>query len=125
MSRIVIIEDNPQNARLEARILRRAGHEVWVAEDGEVGLNMVLESSPDLLLVDLGLPDIDGQTIVAMLRQNDQFNYMPIIAVTAWPEPAAQDMARAYGCDGLIHKPIDTRTFAAKVARLSQEARRS
>lgn len=116
MSRIVIIEDNAENARLAERILRRAGHEVFTAEDGEVGLNMVLENTPDLLLVDLGLPDIDGQTVVAMLRQNERFYSMPIIAVTAWPERAALDMARAYGCDGVISKPIDTRTFAEQVA---------
>jgi CheY-like chemotaxis protein len=120
MSRIVIIEDNPQNARLEERILRRAGHQVLVAKDGEIGLDMVLANDPDLLLVDLGLPDIDGQTVVALLRQNERFSGMPIIAVTAWPEPAAHDMARAYGCDGLISKPIDTRTFADQVTRFSR-----
>jgi two-component system, cell cycle response regulator DivK len=116
MSRIVIIEDNPQNAHLASRILQRDGHEVLVAEDGELGLSIVLENLPDLVLVDLGLPDMDGQTVVAMLRQYDQFKFTPILAFTAWPEETAYDMAYAYGCDGVIIKPIDTRHFAEQVA---------
>lgn len=120
MSQIVIIEDNAQSARLAERILKRAGHEVLIASSGEVGLNMVIDGEPDIVLVDLGLPDIDGQTIVAMLRQYDQFKKLPIIAFTAWPEPNAHSMAIAYGCDGVITKPIDTRRFAEQVALYTQ-----
>ena len=116
MSRIVIIEDNPQNARLAEKILRRYGHEVVLAQDGEDGLNKVFETCPDLVLVDLGLPDIDGQTVVAVLRQDSHLEATPILAFTAWPEHAAQEMARAYGCDGVIIKPIDTRRFGQQVA---------
>jgi CheY-like chemotaxis protein len=116
MSRIVIIEDNPQNARLAEKILRRDGHEVVLAQDGEDGLSKVFESKPDLVLVDLGLPDIDGQTVVAVLRQESNLETVPILAFTAWPEHAAQEMARAYGCDGVIIKPIDTRQFGKQVA---------
>ena len=116
MSQIVIIEDNAQNARLAARILRRAGNKVTVAESGEIGLNLILETPPDVVLVDLGLPDIDGQTVVGLLRQYDQFKSLPIIAFTAWPEESVRSMANAYGCDGVITKPIDTRRFAEQVA---------
>lgn len=115
MSRIVIVEDNLQNARLACRILRRDGHEVLVAEDGEAGLMMILQTLPDLILMDLGLPDIDGQTIVAMLRQQPHLAQVPILAFTAWPEGAAQQMAQAYGFTGLLTKPINTRTFAGQV----------
>jgi len=115
MNRIVVIEDNEQNARMAEKLLQHAGHEVTLAEDGESGLTTVLELHPDLVLIDLGLPDVDGQTIVAMIRQQPDLAHMPIIAFTAWPEDTAEQMARAYGCDGVINKPIDTRQFAGQV----------
>lgn len=115
MSRIVIIEDNPQSARMATKLLENAGHQVITAEDGESGMIKVLEHLPDAVLVDLGLPDIDGQTLVAMMRQQPDFSRTAIIAFTAWPETSAQEMARAYGCDGVITKPIDTRAFVGQV----------
>ena len=115
MTQIVVIEDNPQNARMAEKLLKHAGHEVTLAEDGESGLTAVLEIMPDLVLIDLGLPDVDGQTVVAMMRQQPNLDQMPIIAFTAWPEETAAEMARAYGCDGVINKPIDTRQFAGQV----------
>jgi CheY-like chemotaxis protein len=115
MSRIVLIEDNANNARIAAKLLNRVGHEVVLAEDGETGLEKVMELVPDLVLVDLGLPDIDGQTIVGMMHQLDSLKDTRIIAFTAWPEATAQEMATAYGCDGVITKPIDTRQFANQV----------
>ncbi|HUN07222.1 MAG TPA: response regulator [Aggregatilineales bacterium] len=115
MSRIVLIEDNVNNARIAQKLLNRAGHEVVTAEDGETGLEKVLELTPDIVLVDLGLPDVDGQTVVGMMRQQESLKQTRIIAFTAWPEATAQEMALAYGCDGVITKPIDTRQFAAQV----------
>lgn len=117
MSRILIVEDNAQNARLAERILRRAGHEVVVAPDGERGLLSVFDAPPDLVLMDLGLPDLDGQTVVGLLRQRPNLRHLPILAFTAWPEGAAQEMALAYGFTGLISKPINTRVFARQVAQ--------
>lgn len=116
MSRILIIEDNPQNARMAKKLLEHDGHQVMTAADGEDGMMKVMEHQPDAVLIDLGLPDIDGQTLVAMLRQQPSLNQMAIIAFTAWPEGSAYEMARAYGCDGIISKPIDTREFAGQVA---------
>lgn len=117
MSCILIIEDNPQNARMATKLLQHAGHEVMIADDGEQGIMKVMERVPDAVLVDLGLPDIDGQTLVAMMRQQSDLCRLPIIAFTAWPEATAVEMARAYGCDGVIIKPIDTRTFVSQVNR--------
>ncbi len=116
MSRIVVIEDNPSNARLAEKILKHAGHEVVVAEDGETGMAAVLEQFPDLILIDLGLPDIDGQTVIALLRQRPEMKQVKIVAFTAWPEEQAAEMARAYGCDGVISKPLDTRRFPTQVS---------
>lgn len=115
MSTIVLIEDNADNARLAAKLLRRAAHTVFVAEDGETGLMRVFENRPDLVLLDLGLPDVDGQTLIGMLQQEDRLKDVPIIAFTAWPEETAHGMATAYGYDGVIVKPIDTRRFVEQV----------
>jgi CheY-like chemotaxis protein len=116
MSRIVVIEDNVNNARMVDKLLRHAGHDLILEEEGEAGLATVIATVPDLVLVDLGLPDVDGQTIVAMIRQYPTLSRTRIIAFTAWPEDRAQEMAKAYGCDGVITKPIDTRLFAGQVA---------
>lgn len=115
MATIVVIEDNVQNARMAEKLLKRAGHEVTVAEDGEMGLTAVFENMPDLILIDLGLPDIDGQTVIGIIRQREALGGTPILAFTAWPPEEAQSMAERYGCDGVITKPINTRTFATQI----------
>ncbi|MDX2162788.1 MAG: response regulator [bacterium] len=116
MSTIIIIEDNAQSARLAARLLRKAGHEVLTAEDGETGLQTVFEHMPDVVLIDLGLPDIDGQTVIVLLRDQPELAGVPIVAFTAYPIEIAQKMAETYGCAGVITKPIDTHQFAGQVS---------
>lgn len=116
MSHIVVIEDNELNARMAKKLLTKAGYDVTLAEDGETGLTSVFETKPDLVLIDLGLPDIDGQTVIGLIRQQVSLAGMPIIAFTAWPPDQAHDMARRYGCDGVITKPINTRSFAQEIA---------
>jgi len=115
MSRIVVIEDNLQNARMAEKLLKRAGHEVMLAYDGETGLETVLDNTPDLILMDLGLPDMDGQTVIVIMRQQAGLAEVPIIAFTAWPEDHAHEMAASYGCNGVIVKPINTRQFADQI----------
>lgn len=112
---IVIIEDNPDSSRLAKKLLDKAGFNVYIAEDGESGFDMVNEHRPDLVLMDLGLPDMDGQTVVAMLRQQADTEATIILAFTAYPPATAREMAEAYGCDGVITKPIDTRTFVDEI----------
>jgi DNA-binding response OmpR family regulator len=97
------------------KLLKKAGHEIIVPSDGETGLEKVFENQADLILVDLGLPDMDGQTLVALMRQQPNLTSVPIIAFTAWPEDNAHDMATRYGCDGVIVKPINTRDFAKQI----------
>src|SRR5438045_2000797 len=97
MARIIIIEDNAQSGRLVAKLLRRAGHDVTLATTGEEGLTETLNSPPDLLLVDMGLPDIDGQTVIGLMRQQQHLAAVSLIAFTAWPEDTAYAMAAAYG----------------------------
>ncbi len=112
-----MIEDNPQNALLIRRILEARKHEVIHAEDGETGLQHAIEEHPDLILVDLGLPDVDGQTLVAMIKRMPELQNTPMVAVTAWPEDTAREMAEAYGCDGYISKPINARAFPDQIAK--------
>ena len=99
------------------RVLEARNHEILHADDGESGLQIAVEEAPDVILVDLGLPDIDGQTLVALIKRVPELQDIPMIAVTAWPEDTAREMAEAYGCDGFISKPINTRTFPDQVAQ--------
>lgn len=91
-------------------------HEVIHAAEGEAGLRMAMDDTPDIILVDLGLPDIDGQTLVTLMKRMPELVGIPVIAVTAWPEDTARKMVAAYGCDGFISKPINTRLFADQIA---------
>jgi CheY-like chemotaxis protein len=116
MRTVLIIEDNPKNARLMRRILEARDWHVLHAEDGESGLQMALAERPDVILLDLGLPDVDGQSVAGMLKQPDGLPDTPIVVVTAWPSEYARQMTVAYGCDGYISKPIDTRRFPDQVA---------
>jgi DNA-binding response OmpR family regulator len=115
MARIIVVEDNPQTTRMVVKLLSRAGHTVETALTGEEGLIKILGNTPDLLLIDFGLPDIDGQTIVSLIRQTPELVGTPVIAFTAWPPDSAHKMAQAYKCDGVILKPINTRAFARAV----------
>ena len=82
----------------------------------------IMQDVPNLVLIDLGLPDIDGQTVIAIMRQQLDLTATPIIAFTAWPPETAHQMAKAYGCDGVITKPIDTRTFPQQIEAFLREA---
>jgi DNA-binding response OmpR family regulator len=111
MPNILLIEDIPDNASLVKRVLQSQGYTVFWVETAEAGLAAVEQTPPDLILLDLGLPDIDGQTLVGYLREVPGISETPIIAVTAWPEETARMMVSAYGCNGYISKPIDVRLF--------------
>lgn len=115
IKKVVLIEDNPNSSKLAQKLLRKSGFEVFAADDGETGYELAVENAPDIVLVDLGLPDMDGQTVVGILKQEPDMSGVPIIAFTAYPEDKAREMAQAYGCDGVITKPIDTRNFADQV----------
>ncbi len=115
MAKILIIEDNPYDARLMSTLLRKDGHEVLTADEGDTGLKLARTEQPDLVLVDMGLPDIDGQTVVAQLRNDRRAGRPVIITVTAWPPDTARYMAEAYGSDGYISKPFKVHTFQAKI----------
>lgn len=99
------------------RVLEARQHEIIHADDGESGLKAAIEENPELILIDLGLPDIDGETLIAFIKRVPELENIPIVAVTAWPPDTAREMAKAYGCNGFISKPINTRTFPDEIAQ--------
>ncbi|GEM_PF-677406 len=115
MARILVIEDDPHSADIVARVLRRRGHEVLHASEGLTGLKIASQEQIDLVLLDLGLPDIGGHTIAALINRIP--GNIPVVAVTASTDMATQKRAMSYGCDGYITKPIDTRAFPDQVAQ--------
>ena len=116
MTRILIVEDIPDNAELVRRIMSARGYEVLHAVDAETGLEMARAQRPDLILLDLGLPDHDGLTLAGWLRAEPSLSDVPIIAYTAWPPETAKQMAETYGCNGYIGKPIGSvKDFAAQI----------
>ena len=115
MPKILLIEDIDDNATLVKRVVTALGYEMIWAKNGEAGLDMASAYIPDLILLDLGLPDIDGQTLVRYLRNVPEIKNIPIIVVTAWPEETAKMMVSAYGCDGYVGKPVDIRLLKSKI----------
>ncbi len=114
--KILVIDDNAEHRELVRRTLTARGYCVFLAPDAETGLQLAIEQQPDLLVVDLGLPDVDGQTLIGHLKHMAAFADTPIIACTAWPEETARNMVEVYGCDGYISKPIRTANFATRIA---------
>lgn len=116
MPRVLYIEDVPDNAALVDKVLSARGYQVLHAADAETGLQMAKAEQPDLILLDLGLPDADGQTLAGWLRREPTLAHTPIVAVTAWPEETAARMVQVYGCNGYISKPINVSRFADQIA---------
>jgi len=116
MKKILHIEDNRANRLLVERVLEPHGYELIQAEDGETGVGLAMDEKPDLILVDMGLPDIDGQTIATLIRQIPELQRIPLVAITAWPEDRAREMADQYGFDDCITKPMDILAFPGLVA---------
>lgn len=106
MARILYIEDNQDNITLVERIVTSRGHELISANNAEKGLEMAFDLRPDLILLDLGLPDADGQTLSVWLRNDPTFESVPIIVLTAWPEEVARHTVEAYSLDGYLCKPF-------------------
>lgn len=106
MLKILLVEDMPDTVELVRRALSVHDYEVVHAPDAETGLQMALDERPHLILLDLGLPDYDGQTLAGWLRAEPTLAGIPIVAFTAWPQETARKMVESYGCNGYIQKPI-------------------
>jgi two-component system cell cycle response regulator DivK len=113
-ARILVIEDNALNLKLVRDVLRHAGYEVVEARTGEEGLAAAANYEPDLVLMDLQLPGIDGMEALRRLRENDA-RRVPVVAVTAFAMQADRDRAFEAGFDGYLEKPISIRALPNQV----------
>jgi two-component system cell cycle response regulator DivK len=106
MARILIIEDNLANMKLASLLLHNAGHTVLCAADAETGLMLARADQPDLILMDIQLPGMDGLAATALLKQDTATAAIPIVALTAMAMKEDQEKTRAAGCDAYIAKPL-------------------
>lgn len=111
----MLIEDNPKHARLTIKILSAYGHEITHADNAMNGLRMIQATPPELVLLDMNLPDLDGKTLANRLRRLACMRTVPVVALTADNSPQTQRLAIAFGCDGFISKPIDVRQFPQQI----------
>ncbi|MCX7591928.1 MAG: response regulator [Kiritimatiellae bacterium] len=115
MAHFLVIEDNEHNLYLVTFILRQYGHVVSLARDGATGIQLAREKHPDLILLDVQLPVMDGYMVAAELRRNADLRHVPIVAVTSYAMAGDRERILAAGCNGYIEKPINPETFHADV----------
>lgn len=113
---LLYIEDNAANRLLVRRVLEAEGHTVLEAADGPSGLDMVRDAPPDLILLDINLPEMDGYEFVSRLREIQGLEKTPVIALTANVMKGDRERTLAAGCDGYIQKPIDVDELPEQVA---------
>jgi len=118
MARILIIEDNAANMKLASLLLRNAGHTVLCAVDAESGLTMARADQPDLILMDIQLPGMDGLAATALLKRDPATVAIPVIALTAMAMKEDQEKTRVAGCDAYIAKPLRYRELYAAIDTL-------
>ena len=116
MARILVVEDNGDNMFLTVMLLESAGHTVLSATDAEAGLTMARAELPDLILMDIQLPGMDGLEATTLLKQDAATRVVPVIALTALAMKGDEERIRAAGCDGYIAKPIGIQDFLVSVA---------
>ena len=115
MSRVLIVEDNTANMRLALFLLESAGHTVLSAVNAEAGLTIAREEQPDLILMDIQLPGMDGLEATTLLKEDESTRTIPVIALTALAMVGDEARIRAAGCDGYIGKPMRYKEFLAAI----------
>jgi DNA-binding response OmpR family regulator len=111
MAKILLIEDIADNATLVKKAVEAKEIEFFWAPNATEGMKMALDIVPDLILLDLGLPDVDGQTLSTWIKDEKTLWNIPLIVMTAWPATTAQQMVSAYQLDGYISKPFNLKEF--------------
>jgi len=113
---VLIVDDNPTNLKLVSDVLRFEGYRILNASDAESAQEIVRNTPPDLILMDIALPGMDGLTLTRLLKTDEVTRHIIIVALTAFAMKGDDARAREAGCDGYITKPIDTRTLPGAVA---------
>lgn len=119
--RILIVEDNPMNMELASDLLEIAGYEVLQAMDAQAGIDLARSQQPDLILMDISLPGMDGLTATGILKGEAPTDTIPVIALTAHAMAGDEEKALAAGCDAYLTKPIQTRTFTSSIETVLAE----
>lgn len=117
MKNILVVEDNEKNMYLISFILKKKGYEVIEATTGEQGVELAIRDKPDLILMDIQLPGIDGLEATKRIRGSEADGEIPIIALTSHAMVGDRKKALAAGCTGYIEKPIDPETFMAEIEK--------
>jgi two-component system cell cycle response regulator DivK len=118
MAKLLLVEDNEMNRDMLSRRLMRNGHEVLIAVDGQQGVDMALSERPDLILMDMSLPVIDGWDATRRVRANDATRSIPVIALTAHAMAGDREKAMEAGCDDYDTKPVEITRLLGKIAAL-------
>ncbi len=118
MSRILLVEDHEEIWDFLSRRLKRRGHDVILATDGQQGVDKAIEERPEIVLLDMNLPVIDGWTAAGMMKANPQSSTIPIIALTAHAMSGDREKAIAAGCDDYHPKPVDFSRLLAQIDEL-------
>jgi two-component system cell cycle response regulator DivK len=118
VARVLVVEDNPANMKLTALLLQNAGHAVLRAVDAESGLTVARLEKPDLILMDIQLPGMDGLAATALLKQDPATASIPIIALTAMAMKDDEEKSQIAGCDAYIAKPLRYRELYAAIDNL-------
>ena len=114
---IMVVEDNEINMKLVRSLLALGKFNIIEAVDAETGLELAQEKQPDLILMDVQLPGMDGLEATSRLKANPSTKHIPVIALTSYAMDADKEKAQEVGCDGYIIKPIDTRTFLEEIEK--------
>lgn len=110
-STILVVEDNDLNMKLVRSLLHLGNFEVLEAKDAEAGINVARQNLPDLILMDIQLPGIDGLEATRNIRQDPVLSSIPVVALTSYAMQGDEEKAKLAGCTGYVAKPIDTRSF--------------
>jgi CheY-like chemotaxis protein len=119
--KILIVEDNPQNMKLVLMTLESRGYEIIKATDGEEALKVAEKERPDLILMDIQLPKMDGLEVTRRLKQMPAFSHIPIIAITAHAMKGDEQKIAEAGCNAYITKPFSTRELPKLVAKMLEQ----
>jgi CheY-like chemotaxis protein len=123
--KILYVEDNEDNVYMLRRRLERAGFAVVIASDGTQGIAMATSEQPDLILMDLSLPDVDGWEVTRRIKADPATRHIPVIAITANAMTGDKDKALAAGCDDFDTKPVEIARLLAKISALKRQERGS